>query len=88
MLQTLVGRAFQTMFKPFPPQLGAAVMQVRPMQSTGVLTAVRFRVRSGALMGVEGMVGEGRRAVLARMLGLARLARGAVMLAGEKVQLA
>lgn len=62
---------------------GAAVAQIRALESPGRLAPCTFEVRAGEVLGIAGFLGSGRSELLHAIFGADRGARGEVRLCGK-----
>jgi rhamnose transport system ATP-binding protein len=81
----MVGREVGDLFPKTPATIGAPVLEVRDLSSTGVFHDVSFDVRAGEIVGLAGLVGAGRSEIARAVFGVDRYDSGSVTLAGRPV---
>jgi len=81
----MVGREVGDLFPKTPADIGAPVLEVRGLTSTGVFHDVSFEVRAGEIVGLAGLVGAGRSEIARAVFGVDRYESGSVTLSGKPV---
>jgi rhamnose transport system ATP-binding protein len=81
----MVGREVSELFPKTPATIGAPVLEVEHLTSTGVFHDVSFQVRAGEIVGLAGLVGAGRSEIARAVFGVDRYETGTVRLNGKQV---
>jgi rhamnose transport system ATP-binding protein len=81
----MVGREVGNLFPKTPATIGAPVLEVDGLSSTGVFHDISFQVRSGEIVGLAGLVGAGRSEIARAVFGVDSYGSGTVRLAGRPV---
>ena len=81
----MVGREVADLFPKAPAEIGAPVLEVAGLNSTGVFHDVTFDVRAGEIVGLAGLVGAGRSEIARAVFGVDSYESGSVAVDGEAV---
>jgi len=81
----MVGREVGDLFPKTPAEIGAPVLRVEGLTSTGLFHDISFEVRAGEIVGLAGLVGAGRSEVARAVFGVDRYESGSVTLDGRVV---
>jgi len=81
----MVGREVSDLFPKTPASIGAPVLSVDGLSSTGVFHDISFEVRAGEIVGLAGLVGAGRSEIARAIFGVDRYEAGRVTLDGKRV---
>ncbi len=81
----MVGRDVAELFPKTPAQVGAPVLEVEGLSSTGVFQDVSFTVRAGEIVGLAGLVGAGRSEIARAVFGVDTYDSGSVRMLGRPV---
>lgn len=85
-VEAMVGRRLDRMFPPIPPPQDDIVLEVKDMGSdSGRFFDINFKVAKGEIFGIAGLVGARRTDLVRAIAGIDSVARGQVLLDGEKV---
>jgi rhamnose transport system ATP-binding protein len=81
----MVGRAVAELFPKTAAMIGAPVLEVEGLNSTGVFRDVSFTVRAGEIVGLAGLVGAGRSEIARAVFGVDGYESGVVRVNGAAV---
>jgi rhamnose transport system ATP-binding protein len=81
----MVGREVSELFPKTPAPIGDVVLDVEGLTTAGVFHHVTFKVRSGEIVGLAGLVGAGRSEIARAVFGVDRYDAGTVRLLGRDV---
>ena len=87
MIEMMVGRELKNEFPPKTPHLGATKLEVKNMTRGKSVQNVSFRVRSGEILGLAGLVGAGRTELARLIFGADRRDSGEIQLDGKTLPL-
>ncbi len=85
-VEMMIGREYSHVFPPKPAVAevdGPPLLEVRNLSWAGRLRGVSFRVRSGEVVGLGGLDGQGQRELLLALFGVLRGVSGEILVAGE-----
>jgi ribose transport system ATP-binding protein len=87
LIRLMVGRELTQLFPPRAsgPQHGSPLLEVEGVSQPGIVRDVSFKVSSGEIVGLAGLMGSGRSELARILFGLDPFAAGTVRLAGETV---
>ena len=85
-VRRMVGRDVSSLFPKQDTEPGDALLEIRGLTRQGVFSDVSFRVRSGEIVALAGLVGAGRSEVIRAAFGVDRYDRGQVLVAGEPLR--
>jgi rhamnose transport system ATP-binding protein len=85
LVSEMVGREVAELFPKSPATIGAPVLEVEGLSSTGVFHDVSFQVCSGEIVGLAGLVGAGRSEIARAVFGVDSYEEGTVRLNGKPV---
>jgi ABC-type sugar transport system ATPase subunit len=83
MIGLIVGRPVETLFSRTPHAPGEVALSVRDLSLAGEFSGVSFAVRYGEVVGIAGLVGAGRSALVETLFGLHRPDGGTVAIDGR-----
>lgn len=81
-IQMMVGRAVTEMFPRIPHSRGEETLQLKSLRGRRMKSRVGFKLSSGEILGVAGLVGAGRTETLRTIFGLDRISEGEVIVFG------
>ncbi|MDH3664236.1 MAG: sugar ABC transporter ATP-binding protein [Alphaproteobacteria bacterium] len=84
----MVGRTIEALFPKKHVPLGEVVLEVDGIDRPPLTRDVSFRIRSGEIVGLAGLVGSGRSELAQAIFGVTPADSGDICLAGEKVAIA
>ena len=85
-IEMMIGREYSHVFPPkreLPPTSGAPMLETRNLGWTGVLRDISFSVRSGEIVGLGGLDGQGQRELLLALFGVLRGCSGEILIEGR-----
>ncbi len=85
-IEMMIGREYSHVFPPkreLPPTSGAPMLETRKLGWTGVLRDISFSVRSGEIVGLGGLDGQGQRELLLALFGVLRGCSGEILIEGR-----
>ena len=85
MVAAMVGREVGDLFPKKAAEIGAPVLEVEGLSSTGVFHDVTFTVRAGEIVGLAGLVGAGRSEIARAVFGVDGYESGSVRVNGRPV---
>lgn len=80
----MVGRELDELFPHVPHEIGVPLLDVKALSGDPIPTNVDFTLRRGEIFGLAGLVGAGRSELLRSIFGLQRVARGKVVIQGNR----
>ncbi len=83
----IAGRALEEKFPRRRPDLGHEVLQVKRLTRYGHLNDISFNVKAGEIVGIAGLRGSGRTALLRAIFGLDPFDEGTIYLNGQEVSI-
>jgi len=86
-VRLMVGREIHDRFPARTVQPGAVRLEVEDLSAPGHISHISFEVRAGEVLGVAGLIGAGRSAVLRTLFGLGRRNSGRVFLDGNELNI-
>jgi len=88
LVQLMIGRPLQARVpRPAPGAPGEVLLEARGLSTPAGVRAVDLTLRAGEIVGLAGLVGAGRSALLGALFGLDRQARGELRVAGRPLRL-
>jgi len=84
-IRAMVGRDMDALFPKVPTEPGPVVLEVDRLTREGVFADVSFKVRSGEIVALAGLVGAGRTEVARAIFGIDRWDAGAVEISGRRL---
>ncbi len=84
-IRAMVGRDMDALFPKVRTEPGPVVLEVDRLTREGVFTDVSFKVRSGEIVALAGLVGAGRTEVARAIFGIDRWDAGAVEISGRRL---
>jgi rhamnose transport system ATP-binding protein len=81
----MVGREVDDLFAKTPAEIGAPILEVEGISSTGLFHDVSFSVRAGEIVGLAGLVGAGRSEIARAVFGVDSYGSGSVRMNGKGV---
>ena len=86
-VELMIGREYSNVFPPKPASIAAAepVLEVRNLSWTDRLNDISFSVRSGEIIGLGGLDGQGQRDLLLALFGVLRGCSGKILVDGQPV---
>jgi rhamnose transport system ATP-binding protein len=85
-IRAMVGRDTESLFARTERETGEVVLEVEHLTREGVFTDVSFRVRSGEIVALAGLVGAGRTEVARAIFGIDRWDAGSVRVRGRPLR--
>jgi ribose transport system ATP-binding protein len=82
-IELMVGRELREMFPPRSVNLGEPILLVENLSRAGEFEAVDFEVRRGEVLGITGLLGSGREALVRVLFGLEAPDSGSISLMGQ-----
>lgn len=87
LITMMVGRELTDLFpKEFAP-IGEVIMSVRNLTRHGIVEDVSFDLRRGEILGIAGLMGAGRTALMEGIFGIHKLDGGEIIIKGQPVQI-
>jgi ribose transport system ATP-binding protein len=80
----MVGRNVDELFPKVPHSMGETVLDVRELSGVRIPRSVSFKLRSGEVMGLFGLIGAGRTETLRHLMGLDGPSSGSVLIRGRQ----
>ncbi|GAA4714665.1 sugar ABC transporter ATP-binding protein [Brevibacillus fulvus] len=84
LIEMMVGREVQQIFRKPPAQIGETIMSVRQLARRGKYEQVSFELKKGEILGVAGLMGSGRTEVLEGIFGVNPPDTGEIFIHGQK----
>ncbi|WP_226659294.1 sugar ABC transporter ATP-binding protein [Pseudalkalibacillus hwajinpoensis] len=84
-VRKMVGRELTDRFPERAPKPGETMLEVKGLARKGIFQNVSFKVRSGEIVGVSGLMGAGRTEVMRTIFGLDGKYTGDIYIKGQKV---
>lgn len=85
LIELMIGEQLDALFPPRNETIGDVVFAVHDLTREGAFEAVSFDVRAGEILGVAGLVGAGRTAVMRAIFGVEPLDRGTIVKNGKDI---
>ncbi|HUA77946.1 MAG TPA: sugar ABC transporter ATP-binding protein [Acetobacteraceae bacterium] len=86
-VQMMVGRELKERFPKREVALGPVRLKVEDLSGGGHISHIHFEVRAGEVLGVAGLIGAGRSAILNTLFGVNRRTAGEVLLDGRPLSI-
>ena len=86
-VRLMVGREIHERFPARTVQPGVVRLEVEDLSAPGHISHIHFEVRAGEVLGIAGLIGAGRSAVLRTLFGLGRRISGRVLLDGMEISI-
>jgi inositol transport system ATP-binding protein len=87
LINMMVGRELTEMFPKEYAPIGEVVMSVRNLSREGIVENVSFDLRSGEILGIAGLMGAGRTAVIESVFGIHKLDSGEIFIKNKQVHI-
>jgi rhamnose transport system ATP-binding protein len=87
LIRMMVGRTITELFPKLPTEIGADVLEVRDLTRLPHTKSVSFRVRSGEIVGMAGLVGSGRSETAQVVFGIRSADSGDVLIDGKQASI-
>src|SRR6185295_10715288 len=87
LITMMVGRELTEMFPKEYAPIGEIVLSVRNLTREGIVENVSFDLRGGEILGIAGLMGAGRTAVIEGIFGLHKLDSGEIIIKDKQVQI-
>lgn len=85
LIAMMVGREIKDMFPEMNPTKGGPALEVKELNSVGKFSDINFKVHSGEVLGIAGLMGAGRTEIARAIFGLDTYTSGEVYVKGQKV---
>jgi inositol transport system ATP-binding protein len=85
LIAMMVGREIRDMFPEMNSEKGVEALEVRELNSAGKFSGINFKVHSGEILGIAGLMGAGRTEIARAIFGLDKFGSGEVYVKGSKV---
>lgn len=85
LIAMMVGREISDMFPEMNSEKGLEALEVRELNSAGKFSGINFKVHSGEILGIAGLMGAGRTEIARAIFGLDKFGSGEVYVKGNKV---
>jgi ABC-type sugar transport system ATPase subunit len=85
LITLMVGRTVAEMYPKKKIALGEVVLELKDFSLEGAFSDISFALRRGEILGVFGLLGSGKEAILESMYGIRERARGEMVLNGSAV---
>ena len=86
-VRMMVGRELKERFPKREASIGLVRLKVDDLADQGHITGIHFEVRAGEVLGVAGLIGAGRSAILNTLFGVNRRTSGRVLLDGKPLSI-
>ena len=86
-IKLMVGREITDMYPDRKPEAGETVLEVSGLSDGSRFSDVNFSVRTGEILGLTGIIGSGREALVDTIYGIRRTRRGSLTIDGAPVKL-
>ncbi len=86
-IRLMVGETFENIFRRDKAKIGNEVLEVKNLTKINSFKNISFKVRSGEVLGLSGLVGAGRTEIARCLFGLDRLNSGEIFINGSKVKI-
>lgn len=86
LIRMMVGRELGQEFPKIENPPGEVILEVEHLTREGVLDDISFKVRSGEIVGISGLVGSGRTELARALVGIDPYDKGRVLLRGREVK--
>ena len=86
-IKLMVGREITDMYPDKQAELGDALLEVKGLSDGSRFSDVGFSVKAGEIVGLTGIIGSGREALVDSIYGIRRVRRGTVEVDGSPVKL-
>jgi inositol transport system ATP-binding protein len=87
LINMMVGRELTEMFPKEYASIGEVVLSVHNLTRDGIVENVSFDLRSGEILGIAGLMGAGRTAVIEGIFGIHKLDSGEIIIKDKQVQI-
>jgi ribose transport system ATP-binding protein len=87
LVKQMVGRAIERRDEFANPTIGKAFMQVRSLSVRNAFSDISFTIHAGEIIGLAGLLGSGRGALAACLVGIEPLSRGEILIEGRNIAL-
>ena len=87
LINMMVGRELTEMFPKEYAPIGDVVLSVRNLSREGIVENVSFDLRSGEILGIAGLMGAGRTAVIEGVFGIHKLDSGEIFIKDKQVHI-
>jgi ribose transport system ATP-binding protein len=84
LVKLMVGREVTQMYPKIPHSIGEPVIEARELVGVKRPRSASFRLRSGEILGIAGLIGSGRTEMLRALFGLDKLRNGTVVMLGSE----
>jgi ribose transport system ATP-binding protein len=85
--QLIVGKEVDKRYVREKVKTGELILEVKSLSSNSDFTNISFNLRSGELLGIAGLMGSGRTALLEALFGARKVTHGEVFLKGKRMKL-
>ncbi|MFT3985994.1 MAG: sugar ABC transporter ATP-binding protein [Lachnospiraceae bacterium] len=87
LIKMMVGRTLNEQFPQLERKTGEVMLEVKHLSTAGLLKDINFRVRSGEILGLAGLVGAGRTETARAVYGADPITHGEIYINGKKVRI-
>lgn len=87
LVSMMVGRELKDLYKRSNHKLGETVLEVRNLNTTGVLNNINFTLKKGEILGISGIVGAGRTELARAIFGVDKISSGEIIVDGKQVKI-
>jgi len=87
LITMMVGRELTDMFPKEYAPIGEIVLSVRNLTRRGIVEDISFDLRRGEILGIAGLMGAGRTAVIEGIFGMHKLDAGEIIIKDKQVQI-
>lgn len=87
MAERMVGRSLSQIFPPKNTPAQEIILEVKHLESPGILRDISFTVRKGEVLGFAGLVGAGRTEIAETLIGIRKRSAGEIILAGRPAEI-
>lgn len=85
LIAMMVGREISDMFPKMDSKKGEEALEVKELHAAGKFSGINFKVRSGEILGIAGLMGAGRTEIARAIFGLDKYDSGEIFVKGNKV---